>query len=249
MDDDAIVRDRAWIDRLFRTAEDAGAAVVGCAHTSVTGERNHAGILVYQDGSTELTRDTPPGPHAYVPAVSSAVMLVLNDRGLRFDARYGKYHHDTDIGLAAWACGERVACALDLEVVHVQADYAARVANVGDLLARDLARFQDKWRAFIAGGLYDRPELSRFAPLARATNWDLVYNEASALETRDPARAAQHFRELIAQCPNDWHRAGAHFHLYPMERDPHHLEACLAESPGHQRAAALLRDLQPTGTR
>jgi hypothetical protein len=249
MDDDAIVREPAWIDRLFQAATESGATVVGCAHTSVAGERNHTGILVYRDGSTELTREAASGAYAYVPAVSSALMLVLNDRGLRFDTRYEKYHHDTDIGLAAWSRGEKVACALGLEIEHAQADYAAKVSNVRDLLTRDLGRFREKWDPFIRDGLYERAELARFAGPSAETNWDLAYSQASALEDREPETAAQRFRGLIARCPNDWHRAGAHFHLYMLERDPRHLEACLAENPAHRRAAALLAELQPMGAR
>ena len=94
-------------------------------------------------------------------------MLVMNDRGLRFDLQYEKYHHDTDIGVTAWNQGEKVACALDLQVMHVQADYASRVSHVGDLFARDLERFQRKWQRYITSGLYECQELASWSRLLK----------------------------------------------------------------------------------
>lgn len=245
MDDDAIVKQADWIDRLFATATQADAAVVGCVHTAPGGETSHTGILVHSDGTTTLSRHTARSsePFVFAPAVSSAVMLVLNDRGLAFDRQYEKYHHDTDIGIAAWHHGARVACALDLEVIHAQADYASRVSNVGDLFARDLARFQDKWLPYIQSGLYACRELAPWKPLADAPNWDVVYNETSRLKSSDADRARRQFRSLIERCPNAWHRAGAHYHLYTLDNDREHLVKCLAENPNHQKAASLLRAL------
>jgi hypothetical protein len=250
MDDDAVVKQADWLDRLFDAATRARAAVVGCVHTSPAGEINHTAILVHSDGSTTQARQGASAgePFVHVPSVSSAVMLVMNDRGLRFDLQYEKYHHDTDIGIAAWNQGEKVVCALDLHVMHVQADYASRVSNVGDLFARDLARLQRKWQPYITSGLYECPELASWKPLAAAPNWDAVYNDASRLKSTDGDGARARFRSLIERCPNAWHRAGAHYHLYTLDGGREHLEKCLTENPNHLKAAALLQELDGRAT-
>jgi hypothetical protein len=244
MDDDAIVKQADWIDRLFETATQARAAVVGCVHTSPAGEINHIGILVHSDGTTTQARHAARAgqPFVYTPSLSSAVMLVKNDRGLGFDLQYEKYHHDTDLGVAAWNQGEKVACALDLKVMHVQADYASRVSNVGELFARDLARFRQKWQSYIASGLYECEELASWKPLADAPNWDVVYNEASRAKSTDADSARRQFRSLIERCPNTWHRAGAYYHLYTLDGRREHLEKCLEEDPNHQKAASILQE-------
>jgi len=250
MDDDAVVKQADWIDRLFDAATRARAAVVGCVHTSPAGEINHTAILVHSDSTTTQARQRPSTgePFVHVPSASSAVMLVMNDRGLRFDLQYEKYHHDTDIGITAWNQGERVACALDLQVMHVQADYASRVSHVGDLFARDLERFQRKWQPYITSGLYECPELASWKPLAEGPNWDAVYNDASRLKRTDGDGARARFRSLIERCPNAWHRAGAHYHLYTLDGGRDHLEKCLTENPKHLKAAALLQELDGRAT-
>ena len=245
MDDDAVVRQTDWIDRLFDTATLAQAAVVGCVHTAPSGEINHTGMLVYSDGTTTQARESARSgqPFIYAPSVSSAVVLVMNNRGLEFDRQYEKYHHDTDIGIAAWHQGQKVACALGLEVMHVQADYASRVSDVAALFARDLERFRAKWGGYITSGLYARSELASWKPLAEAPNWDGVYNEASRAKSTDPSAAREQFASLIERCPNAWHRAGAHYHLYTLDGRREHLEKCVAENPRHLKAAELLREL------
>jgi len=71
--------------------------------------------------------------------------------------------------VAAWAQGDKVACALDLAIMHVQADYASRVTNVTEVFARDEARFREKWRSF-AASLYERDDLQHWKRLAESRN-------------------------------------------------------------------------------
>jgi hypothetical protein len=245
MDDDVLLRDADWMDRLFQTADESGAAIVGCAHVLASGELNHRGILVYHDGSTELLRQIPGGDGGFVysPAVSSALMLVKNTDGLHFDLQFEKYQHDVDICISAWKSNYRVACALNLEIVHTQAEYMSRVPGFREVLDRDIRRFQQKWQHFAANGFYQAPELAAYATLAQDTNWERFYNEASLSKSADPQRSANLFRQLINQCPHSWHRAGAYFHLYLLEKEPEHLRSCLGLNPSHQKAAALLHGL------
>ena len=150
MDDDVVVDDAAWLQKLTCAAEAGDAAIAGCVHTFATGEPQHATILVYRDATTELLRELPRGlaTPAYAPAVSSALVLVRNTDGLRFDRQFEKYQHDVDICLAAWAAGQRVVCANDLVVVHEQAEYMRQRPEFRDILDRDVERLKAKWATF-----------------------------------------------------------------------------------------------------
>ncbi len=243
MDDDVVVRDREWIRKLTDAAATADAAVTGCLHTFAGGEPQHAGILVYEDATTELLRTPPDAGSIYTPAVSSALVLVRNRDGLRFDRQFEKYQHDVDLCLEAWANGRFVACATDLVVVHEQAEYMRQKPEFREVLSRDVDRLREKWAAFARSALYARRELAAFVRLAAQTNWERRYNEASRLTSHDPDGSASLFRRLIDECPHAWHRAGAYFHLYRMERRPELLEACVRENPHHVKAVDLLREL------
>jgi hypothetical protein len=245
LDDDVVVQQHDWIARLRNAVREHDAAVVGCVHTFATGERQHSGILVHRDASTEMLRDVADDNASATarPALSSALMLVRNTDGLRFDRRFEKYQHDVDICLAAWSAGRTVMCTTDLVVIHEQAEYMRRRPEFHEVLQRDMARLCEKWAGFAASGLYARPELRRFAAPASEANWERVYNDASRLETHSPADSASRFRDLATRCPHSWHRAGAYFHLYKLEHRVDDLQACVRENPYHVKAADLLREL------
>jgi hypothetical protein len=245
LDDDVVVQEHDWIARLRNAASDHDAAVVGCVHTFATGERQHSGILVHRDASTEMLRDVADANADAVacPALSSALMLVRNTDGLHFDRRFEKYQHDVDICLAAWSAGRTVVCATDLVVVHEQAEYMRRRPEFHEVLHRDIARLCEKWAGFAASELYERPALRRFAADASEINWERAYTDASRLTTRSPADSVSRFREVAARCPHSWHRAGAYFHLYTLEHRVDDLKACVRENPFHAKAADLLREL------
>ena len=242
LDDDVEIDTPDWLARLFATRDATDALVVGCRHRSPGGEPNHVGALVFEDGSTEILCERPAaaGPGPFVPAVSSAVVLLPEPSRVAFDLRFAKYQHDLDLGMQAWRQGRRVACCDELEVVHVMGGYAMSRPEVFNRFWPDAFAFRDKWAAFAAGGLYDRPELAGFAASARGTNWLVLYNHASSVQRSDPDAARRAFWRIARECPTPERAAGAYFHLYEIDGDPVCLEACLEREPAHRKARELL---------
>jgi hypothetical protein len=244
MDDDVWVNDSDWLERLWNTHKQTQAAIVGCIHAFPNGEMNHQGILVYQDGSTELLRQAmvDSGKRAYCPAVSSALVLVQSNCGLRFDRQFEKYQHDIDICISAWKSGLKTACSLDLKIIHTQAEYMSQVSGFRQILGSDIERFQLKWKAFASSGLYSIPELAIYDSLSKSHNWEFFYNQASRFSSDDPQRSAALFRQLVEDCPHSWYRASAYYHLFLLENKSEYLQYCLQQNPYHQKAAILLAE-------
>ncbi len=242
LDDDVEIDTSDWIERLLATHRSSGANVVGCRHRSREGTPNHVGAQVFRDGTTEILCERPAeaGPGPFVPAVSSAVMLIADPTRVRFDLRFAKYQHDLDVGLQTWEQGGRVACCPELSVVHVMGDYATTRPEVIGRFWPDATRFREKWQTFASESLYVIPELAGFAATARQSNWLMVYREASARQPHEPDLAAEVFRRIARECPTPERVSGAWFHLYQIEGERSHLEACLEAEPGHRKARALL---------
>ena len=239
LDDDVRIRQSNWIRELVSASDSSGAEVVGCIHTHPSGEVNHAGAIVHLDGSTELLRVTYDTPR-FVAAVSSAVVGVRPGTQLRFDTQFEKYQHDLDFCLEAWKRGLKVALTPTLSVVHEMAGYYSTLEPPAIAYQRDAAKFQKKWADFTRERLYQLSELASLAELARSPNWEVAYNQASALSAPHPAAASAAFRQLISVCPVDHFRAGSHYHLFRLEGKKEHLIMCLELNPSHIKARELL---------
>ncbi len=235
LDDDVFIEDRDWIYTLWEEAAKHDAAIAGCIHTFESGEINHQGVLVYDDASTELLRE-PLATKPFVPAVSSAVMLVKEPKRLSFNTALKKYQHDIDICLLAWQQGMQVICCSDLQVVHIQAEYMSTRADFRPVFAQDSQTFQEKWREFTGKDLYGIPELLPFGDFSKGKNWERFYNEASLKSTDKPELAIPMFQEVSKDCPHSWRRANAYYHLYRLEGRASHLENCLQLNPDHMKA-------------
>ena len=218
LDDDVLIDDPEWIQKLFDCSENTGAAIVGCTHTYPSGEVNHEGILVYKDGSTELLREKVESASSchLVPAVSSAVMLVTDTRALCFDTAFAKYQQDVDICLSAWEKGLTVACTSDLKAIHKLGGYMSGQDGFRDLFMVDSERLQQKWSNFTSKDLYQKQQLLQFTKLAEQYNWEWFYNEASRLMQSEPEKAISKFHKIVTDCPFQWRRAGAYYHLYRL---------------------------------
>ncbi len=251
VDDDVFINDYNWISKLLATALKSQAAITGCVHRFRSGEVNHTGVLVHKDASTELMRRAIPGSKefAYVPALSSAVMLITAPDRLIFDGNFQKYQHDIDICLNAWQQGEKVVCTPDLEVVHIQGEFMSTKTNSRDLFAQDDGYFRKKWQEYTRNGLYGIPELEGYAPLAETVNWEKRYNDATLLAQTEPRSAIAMFREIISDCPYDWRKGSAYYHLYHLEQKPSHLEQCVALYPDHVKAQAELNQAEKAETK
>lgn len=239
LDDDVRVRQSNWIQELVSASNSSGAEVIGCVHTHASGEVNHAGAIVHLDGSTELLRVACDKP-CFAAAVSSAVVGLRPGTELRFDTQFEKYQHDLDLCLDAWKRGLKVALTPTLSVVHEMAGYYSTLGPPAIAYQRDTAKFREKWADFAREKLYQISELVGLSELARSPNWEVSYNQASALRATDPAAASVAFRQLISVCPVDHFRAGAHYHLFHLEGKREHLSMCLELNPSHIKAREIL---------
>jgi GT2 family glycosyltransferase len=242
VDDDVQIGASGWLDALRREADAHDALIAGCEHTTESGEVSHTGVLVHTDGTTRLLRERPADAarHRYVPALSSALLLVRDPAALGFDVAFEKYQHDTDICLEAWRTGGKVICHAGLRVVHLQGGVMNAVSGFRAVFARDSERFASKWSSFAAGGLYDRPELSAFRAWATDRNWEADYNRAARLIDTDPAAAAHRFAELIESQPPSRMAGSAYYHLFRLVGGVDHLERCVACYPEHRAAQEAL---------
>lgn len=239
MDDDVAVYDPQWLAKFNDCAKKTGAAIVGCTHTYVSGEVNHEGILMYADGSTELLREKV-SQSVWVPAVSSAFVFIPDASAVRFDREFKKYHHDVDICISAWRSGGKVALTSNLSVVHKLGGVMAKRPDFTRVYADDSERISQKWREFASRCLYEINELKDYAAFSNCFNWERYYNEASGLKACDPKRAVEMFCRIASDCPFNWRKAGAWFHLYLLESNKSHLENCLKLNPHHLKAKELL---------
>ncbi len=246
IDDDVLIDTPDWLNTLVSTAQEMDAAVVGCTHTYRSGEINHSGALIHDDGSTELLRE-PFGMPRYVPAVSSAVVGVRPGTKLRFDTRYAKYQHDLDLCVSAWQQGLKVAVTPQLSVVHDMAGYYSTLSAPALAYQADSQLFRDKWASFCRDGLYRVTELEPFRSQACGPNWEVRYNQASACKRDDPTQAAHGFQAVAENCPYQHLVAGAHFHLFELTQDIDHLRSCVAINPLHGKAQSMLLQYEQSG--
>ncbi|QWR77491.1 glycosyltransferase family 2 protein [Candidatus Magnetomonas plexicatena] len=252
LDDDIEVYDYNWIERLHEVSETMGADIVSSVHTYEGGEPNHEGIFVCRQTGTWMYYDLVMEPKyvtngaVYVPGLCSAVMFVKNPAKYYFDVNYKKYHHDIDICLQAWQLGSKVACALDMKIIHNLKYYELKNPTFWDTFHNDSSHFSTKWAAYIPE-LLEIPELIRFKEFSDTVTWrhmtyEHFFIRAERLKTVDKELSVSLFTKVATDSINEKYKSESFFHLYQLEGKLSHLENCLKYNPCHQKAKALLKE-------
>ncbi|MBF0591291.1 MAG: hypothetical protein HQL02_04310 [Nitrospirae bacterium] len=258
VEDDTEINDYHWIDRLYEVSQRLEADIVGCVHTYENGLINHEGVWIDDDLTIWTHTDTMTDPQevidnaVYVPGLCGAVMLIKNcasycsDRSLQslgVDTNYKRYHHDVDICLQAWQRGSRVACALDLKVIHHLMYYKYRDPSYVERYNEDSAYFARKWSSYIPE-LTEIPQLRRYGKgLCKDTRWSDFFHRAMRLKTFNKESAVDMFNRIVSGCINERYVAESYFQLFLLEADIQHLENCLVSNPCHWLARQHLEEL------
>ncbi|MBF0593286.1 MAG: hypothetical protein HQL02_14490 [Nitrospirae bacterium] len=242
LDDDIEVYDYHWIQRMYDVSERLNAAVVGCVNIFEDGTINNAGHFVDSDGFYESMSDFMHDSNeiidnaAYVPTVCSATMLIRDCESFYFDTKYIKETHDLDLCIQAWYTGKRVACALDLKVIHHHGYIARNNPDYNTVYYHDCAHFSRKWSDFMPY-LTDVPQLRQYKKHGEKNTWTDYYFRATRMKLIDKQRAIEMFKRIATDCYNERTRANACFHLYQIEEDQSLLQQCLQANPCHRSAA------------
>ncbi|MBF0344887.1 MAG: hypothetical protein HQL06_11730 [Nitrospirae bacterium] len=245
LDDDIEVYDYHWIDRLYDVSTKLNASVIGCVNIFEDGEINNAGHFVDSDGVYESMCDFMHdhidifNNAVYVPTVCSAVMLVKNCDSFYFDTRYLKETHDLDLCIQAWYTGKRVACALDLKIVHHHSYVAQNNPDYNSVYYHDCSHFSKKWSDFLPY-LLNVPQLKQYKRYGQRQTWTHYYFRATRMKLIDKQRAIEMFTRITTDCYNERTRANAYYHLYQIEGNHTLLEQCLQANPCHKTAAEQL---------
>lgn len=243
LDDDVEIYVYDWIDRLYEVADRLEADIVGCVHLFENGVANQEGYYIDPNGASEPILNFMYKPDevisgaVYVPTLCSAVMLVRDCGSFHFDDKYKKYQQDLDLCMQAWQMGKKVACALDLRILH-QPGYTAERSSI---YGKDAAYFAKKWSHFIPTML-DFPELKRYKVFDQNQTWTR-YCRTAGLSLSDRERAIEMYRRIARDCYNPWLKSGAYFHLYLLEKKQSYLERSLEINPCHEGARQHLQEL------
>jgi O-antigen biosynthesis protein len=150
---DDTVFEPGWLAALVAVADsrpEAGA--VGSRVLDPDGRLQTAGAVVFRDGSSWLLRDPSTPEHGISAAdyCSSSSLLVRADTwdavGGMDERLFPAYHVDVDLGLAVWAAGRSVLCALDARVRHRRGSSSSDRFR-GFVGLRNKAQVREKWRA------------------------------------------------------------------------------------------------------
>ncbi|MBF0343958.1 MAG: hypothetical protein HQL06_06985 [Nitrospirae bacterium] len=249
VEDDTEINDYNWIDRLYEVSERLKADIVGCVHTYEDGAVNHEGVYIDDDLTMWLRADVMTGREdvidgaIYVPALYGAVMLIKNPSLYHIDTNYKKYHHDVDICLQAWRDGSRVACILDLKIIHHLRYYDLRNPSFIDIYNSDTLYFAKKWVSY-APELLEIPQLRRYKKgHSSDAAWPGFFNRAMKLRAFNKGLAVEMFNRVVAECYNERFVAEAYYQLFLIEGGMEHLKNCLIYNPCHGPAKRSLEDL------
>ncbi|MDX6673858.1 MAG: hypothetical protein QOH11_1276 [Solirubrobacteraceae bacterium] len=150
---DDTVFEPGWLGALVAVADarpEAGA--IGSRVLDPDGRLQTAGAVVFRDGSSWLLRDPATPEHGVSAAdyCSSSSLLVRAETwdavGGMDERLFPAYHVDVDLGLAVWAAGRSVLCALDARVRHVRGSSSSDRFR-GFVGLRNKAQVREKWRA------------------------------------------------------------------------------------------------------
>jgi O-antigen biosynthesis protein len=153
---DDVALEPGWLAALVAVADarpEAGA--VGSRVLDPDGRLQTAGAVVFRDGSSWPLRD-PSTPERGIGAADYCSSSSLLVRAEAWDAVGGMderlfpaYHVDVDLGLAVWASGRSVLCALDARVRHRRGASSSERFR-GFVGPRNQAHVHKKWRAALA---------------------------------------------------------------------------------------------------
>jgi GT2 family glycosyltransferase len=149
---DDTVFEPGWLQALVAVADarpEAGA--VGSRVLDPDGRLQTAGAVVFRDASSWLLRDPATPEHGISAAdyCSSSSLLVRAETwdavGGMDERLFPAYHVDVDLGLAIWAAGRSVLCALDARVRHRRGSSSSDRFR-GFVGLRNQATVRAKWR-------------------------------------------------------------------------------------------------------
>jgi GT2 family glycosyltransferase len=149
---DDTVFEPGWLAALVAVADarpEAGA--VGSRVLDPDGRLQTAGAVLFRDASSWLLRDpsTPEQGTSAADYCSSSSLLVRTETwdavGGMDERLFPAYYADVDLGLAVWAAGWSVLCALGARVRH-QRGASSSDRFRGFVALRNQAQVRDKWR-------------------------------------------------------------------------------------------------------
>ena len=150
---DDVVFQPGWLTALVAVADarpEAGA--VGSRVLDPDGRLQTAGAVVFRDASSWVLQDPSTPEHGISAAdyCSSSSLLVRAETwdavGGMDERLFPAYHVDVDLGLAVWAAGRSVLCALDARVRHRRGSSSSDRFR-GFVGVRNQAAVRRKWRA------------------------------------------------------------------------------------------------------
>ncbi len=257
VDDDVEIYQPHWLERLYEVSHRLKADIVSGVQVFDDGSIDCVGEYIDEHGftdaigrikrQTDFIIDNAMGVEnvenaAYVPALYSAVMLVRHCGAFQIDTQYTKDKHDLDLCMQAWQKGKRVACALDLKLIHHRGFTGDSQPGKQDSFVKDARLFAQKWKSFIPE-LYNRPELQPYKQFNfRDQTWTKYYNLASLLKQEEPQTASKMFTRISRYCYNDRLKGGAFFHLFQLQKDKTFLVKCLQVNPCHRGARKTLEE-------
>jgi len=248
LDDDVEIYETKWLERLYEVSDALSADIVGCRHVFESGEPNHDGIWIDVDGLSWLFTDQMLDPQeikngaAYMPTLCSALLFVRDCKNFYFDVKFNKYQHDLDICMQAWQMGKKVACVLDLEIIHNYQYYRRKNPSYWNTFVGDSTYFANKWADYIPMFL-EIDELKQFKTIRSTRGWTDYYNSIPRVRSINEQKAAEMFERVTAECFNKKLASGAHFHLYTLTKQRQHLVECLRLNPCHRAAKAYLTEI------
>ncbi|QWR77490.1 glycosyltransferase family 2 protein [Candidatus Magnetomonas plexicatena] len=248
LDDDVEIYESGWLERVYDVSNALNADIVGCRHVFESGEPNHDGIWIDSDGLSWLFTDQMLDPDnikngaAYMPTLCSALLFVRDCKSFYFDDKFNKYQHDLDICMQAWQMCKKVACVLDLEIIHNYQYYRRKNPSYWGTFIADSTYFAKKWADYIPT-LLEIDELKQFKTIRSKRGWTDYYNSVTRVKSISAERAEEMFKRVTAECFNKKLVSGAHFHLYTLNKQRQHLEECLKLNPCHRAAKQYLTEI------
>lgn len=247
LDDDVEISRFNWIDRLYEVSEDMGADIISCVHTNDSGDINHVGEFIRPNGTSLSIFDMRHEPDSivngavYAPVLCSALMLVKNPGRYYMDLGYKKYKQDLDICMQAWDIGERVALALDMQVIHNRGFTGDQDKAYGQVFTNDASYFAKRWRDKL-DLILRKPELIQYKGIESIQGWGHWYANATDNIGVDKEESIRIFREIAEACYIPRLVAGAYYYIYKLTGNADAIRECNRINPCHMAAQKLLME-------
>lgn len=148
VDDDCLVSE-GWLDALLECAKkDEKIGIVGAKILKPSGEIDHTGGYILQNGLYGHLQDVVEGDRE-CQWVCSALMMVRKgfiDKVGGFDEAFSKYFQDVDIGIRCWQSGYKVVCAPKCIVTHFSQVMVRRIrGDISEIANKDRMTYFQKW--------------------------------------------------------------------------------------------------------